>query len=244
MVVRLEPDERLMITTVMVRLGSDELDTPQRCGCWRKADEMRHKDENLMHAIKDFVEKYMMENNGKTPSIREIGAANGISHVSALRYLVAMNENGMLEYEDGVIRTRTSEKVRSTIATLCPVAGVIPCGTPEEQQENIEEYVPLPELFTGGKSGEYFILRTTGDSMVDADIDEDNLVIIRKTHEAEPEDIVAALVDGHESTLKRLKKDIKGLYLWAENESWEKEKRYIRGNFEIQGVAVRVVKKL
>ena len=205
---------------------------------------MRHKDEALMERIKKYIEKYTKENGGRTPGTREIGAALGISHVSAYRYLVAMGENGMLEYENGVIGTDTLRKVSPSVDTLCAVAGVIPCGTPEEQQEQVEEYVSIPSLFTGDARGEFFILRTTGDSMVDAWIEEGDLVIVRKAVEASEGDIVAALVDGHESTLKRLKRDGEGLYLWAENQTWDMDSRVIRKGFEIQGVAVSVVRGL
>ena len=106
----------------------------------------------------------------------------------------------------------------------------------------IEKYVALPRTLLG--SGEFFILRASGDSMVDAGIDSEDLVVIRRGFEAQPGKFVAALVD-KESTLKRLDYDKDGerLVLYPEN----KDKNYpvIRSNnFSIQGVAVHVLKVL
>ena len=91
-------------------------------------------------------------------------------------------------------------------------------------------------------SGEYFLLRANGDSMVDAGIDDEDIVIIRKTSEAEDGDIVVALVD-NENTLKRLYRDEKKrkIVLHPENPDYDD---IVVDYCEIQGVAVKVLKDL
>ena len=204
---------------------------------------MRSKDRGLMERIQTFAEDYALAHHGKTPNIREIGAAVGVSHITAYRYLVEMDELGMVDYSRGEIHTELIDKIEAG-RKMMAVAVSIPCGTPDEQQEMIEEFVSVPSIFLGNHKGEFFILRTVGDSMIDAGIDEGDYVILKKQIEARDGDIVAALVENHESTLKRFRTDEAGAYLWAENDSWNDSARRIKGTFEIQGVAIKVVKDL
>ena len=60
---------------------------------------MRSKDKDLMKRIKSFIDEYALNNLGKAPTTREIGAEFGINHVTAHRYLISMTELGMLRYE-------------------------------------------------------------------------------------------------------------------------------------------------
>ena len=100
----------------------------------------------------------------------------------------------------------------------------------------------LPRVLLG--SGEFFILRASGDSMVDAGIDSGDLVVVRRQYKAQPGKIVAALVD-NESTLKRLDYDADGERLVLYPENAEKNYPVIRSDkFSIQGVAVQVLKAL
>ena len=69
-------------------------------------------------------------------------------------------------------------------------------------------------------------------------------VIIREQADAREGDIVASLIDHNSSTLKRLCRDEQGLYLWAENDSWDDKSRFYGRKFEVQGVAVKVVKDI
>ena len=205
---------------------------------------MRSKDAGLMERIKNYAEEYAMQHNGATPSSRDIAAALGITHVRSYRYLVAMDEIGMIRYENGVIHTDRIDKIESATSLSPAFADAIPAGTPDEVEGRVDEYVSIPSIFTDGRSGNYYILKVTGDSMVSAGIDSGDLVIIRAGWEAHPGDIVAALVDRKSSTLKRYLVDDEGPYLWAENESWDNEERFYGRNPGIQGVAVKVVKDI
>ncbi len=201
---------------------------------------MRSKNPELMKSIQGFINQFCLESS-RTPSVAEIANAVGISKGCAQNYLKEMDEKQMISYQDGELNTRVFNKC-GTEQVGVPLAGVIPCGTPEEQVEDVEEYVFMSRTLLG--AGDFFILRANGDSMVDAGIDTGDLVVIRRQLEASPGQIVAALVDGG-STLKRLDYDTdEGQYvLLPEN----REKNYppVKGsNISIQGVAIRVMKDL
>jgi repressor LexA len=197
-----------------------------------------------MEKIKAYVERYAMENGGATPTNAEIGDEFAIGRVNAYRYLKAMDELGMLRYRDGRIHTERIDKI-APIGDMSPsYIDSIPAGTPDEIEAHVSEYVSIPEVFVENQKGPFYILKVSGDSMVDAGIDSGDLVIVRKTPEARAGEIVVALTRGSGNTLKRVKEDGDGLYLWAENESWSDEKRFFGRDFTVQGVAVKMVKNV
>lgn len=201
---------------------------------------MRSKNPELMQNIRSFVNQYFLKTS-RTPSVAEIASALGISKGCTQNYLKEMNQKQMISYQDGEMNTRVSNKCRTDQVSV-PIAGIIPCGTPEEQVEDVEEYVFMPRALLG--SGEFFMLRASGDSMVDAGIDSGDLVVVRRQLDAVPGQIVAALVDGG-STLKRLAYDsaAERYILLPEN----KERNYppIEGsNISVQGVAIRIIKSI
>ncbi len=205
---------------------------------------MRYRDRSLMEKIKAYVERYAMENGGATPTNAEIGDEFAIGRVNAYRYLKAMDELGMLRYRDGRIHTERIDKI-APIGDMSPsYIDSIPAGTPDEIEAHVSEYVSIPEVFVENQKGPFYILKVSGDSMVDAGIDSGDLVIVRKTPEARAGEIVVALTRGSGNTLKRVKEDGDGLYLWAENESWSDEKRFFGRDFTVQGVAVKMVKNV
>ena len=201
---------------------------------------MRSKSKDKMLEIRDFAEQFTLE-YFRSPSTAEIGKAVGLCKTAAFNYLKEMDRLGLVSYKNGELETRVTGKTGGRNVNV-PVAGVIPCGPPEEQIQNTDEYVSLPRSLLG--DGEFFILRASGDSMVDAGIDSGDLVIVRRQLDANPGDIVAALVDGG-STLKRLsyKEGADKYLLLPENHA----KNYppIEGkDGSIQGVAMKVLKNL
>ena len=201
---------------------------------------MRSKNTELMNKIHRYVNEFCLETS-RTPSVAEIAQALGISKGTAHNYLKAMDEREMISYQDGELLTRVTRKC-STEQVGIPLAGVIPCGPPEEEVENIEEFIFMPRALLG--EGKFFILRADGDSMVDAGIDSGDLVVVRRQLEAAPGQIVAALVDGG-STLKRLQYNKEADRYELHPENREKNYPLIQGNnISIQGVAVRVMKSL
>lgn len=201
---------------------------------------MRSKNPELMEAIRSFVNQFCLETS-RTPSVAEIANALGISKGCAQNYLKEMDERQMISYRDGEMSTRVFSKCR-TDQVAVPIAGVIPCGTPEKQVGDVEEYVFMPRALLG--LGEFFILRASGDSMVDAGIDSGDLVVVRRQPDASPGQIVAALVDGG-STLKRLDYDSEAerYILLPEN----RERNYppiVGSDISVQGVAIQIIKSI
>lgn len=199
---------------------------------------MRSKSPELMKQIQDFAEQYYL-NEGRSPSTSDIANGVGIARGTAYKYLVAMNEQGLIRYNGRDIRTKLTEKFEAT-RSKAPICGSIPCGSPTEEIEHIETIVSLPTAIFG--KGELYILVASGDSMIGAGIEDGDLVVINKQAHANEGDIVVALID-NESTLKRFYKDDenKRVILRAEN---KKYKDIIRPSCTIQGVAQHVIKRV
>ncbi len=102
---------------------------------------------------------------------------------------------------------------------MVPVMGRIAAGTPISAIQTRTETIAMPPDFLG--SGEHFALEVRGDSMVEAGIFENDTVIIRKQDTAETGDIVVALIDDEEATLKRLRKRGASIALEAANPAYE-----------------------
>ena len=197
---------------------------------------MRSKNPELMVQIMEYIDDYYSK-HCSSPSVRTIAAGVGTSKSTVQRYLVAMNEDGMLSY-DG--KELIIDKIRKTNKSTVNVAvvGSIACGISNLAEENIEEYVSLPKSMRG--EGEFIILRANGESMVDAGIETGDLVVIRKQSCAEDGQIVVALVDD-EATLKRLYRDNEKIRLHPENKDMDD---IIADDCIIQGVAVKVIKDI
>ena len=200
---------------------------------------MRSKSMELMLRIREYIESYF-ERYSSVPTVREIAGAMRIAVSSAHRYLVAMAEKDMVSYEDGTLST---PKIRRMNPAVSPAAivGSIPCGSPEEKEAQVEEYLPLSVSFFG--KGEFYALRASGNSMEDAQIDDGDLVIIRKQQIAEIGDIVVALTDEGKNTLKRLLYDCaqQKYYLHPENKNMND---IFVSKLRVQGVATHVIKAL
>lgn len=200
---------------------------------------MRSKSTELMSQIREYTERYF-DRYSSTPTVREIAGAMHISTSSAHRYLVAMAERNMISYENGVLSTAKIEMMTPQV-NHAAIVGSIPCGTPEEKEAQIEEYLPLSVSVFG--SGSFYVLRASGTSMINAQIDDGDLVIIREQENANLGDIVVALTDEEKNTLKRLcyDRDKESYYLHPENK--ELDDIYVK-QLRIQGIATHVIKAL
>ena len=203
---------------------------------------MRHKSPELMDAIKEFVNKYYREHH-RSPSTPTIAAAVGVTRNTAYRYLIEMNERGILQYDKAVKSTELTSAKCKTGYFSAPVVGSIRCGDPETEEEMVEEYVSLPESIFG--KGRFYLLRAKGDSMVDAGIAEDDMLVIQIQHEAKEGDIVVALDPDGQNTLKRYGGFDGECYLLE----YMNEKRYPGKvervkSFVVQGVTRHVIKTM
>ena len=197
---------------------------------------MRSKDPEIMKRIVDFVEAYHLDYNS-SPSIRVIADDVGIGSTTVYRYLMEMNERGMICYDGKTIRNEKIDKSeRGTIRAA--VIGRIACGIPNLAEQHVEGYVNLPESLFG--QGNFYILRASGCSMTEAGIDDGDLVVIREQNTAEDGQIVVALVDD-EATLKRFFHEGDRIRLHPENPQM---KDIFVTDCRIQGVAVKVIHDL
>ena len=201
---------------------------------------MRTKNAELMNKMLDYINNNF-EKTGRTPTYREIAKEFSITSGCVSNYIKEMAEKNMLENSTGSrgIKTLKMQKSNSGIEQL-GVIGTIACGSPMFAEENIETYISFPKALLG--NGEFFILRANGESMIDAGIDDGDLVIIRKQETAEEGDIIVALIND-EATLKRFYRDKKRKQIRLHPENAKLEDMYF-DNVIIQGVAIKVIKDL
>lgn len=186
-----------------------------------------------------------LEADGAAPTLQELALETGVPRATAARYLKKLEADGRLSY--GGCRRMETEKSRKRLenARSVPVLGRVACGLPKYAEENIEEYVSLPGSWLG--AGDFFALRADGLSMIKAGIETGDIVLVRRQSTAEPGQIVVALVDDTEATLKRyLPAPEKGMvYLVPANDDFEVQEIDLSArDFRVQGVAVKVLKNL
>lgn len=197
---------------------------------------MRTLREENFSLLRSYIEQYADE-RGVSPSIYDIAEGTGIPKTTVSRYLSAMEERGLLRRESRrglVLADREDGGIR------VPLLGTIACGIPKLAEENIESYMRLPAALFG--KGPFFMLRAWGDSMVNAGIEDGDLVLIRQQSTARPGQIVVALT-GEEATLKRYYPEPLQHRIRLQPENDAMEPIYVRDCI-IQGVAVRVMKEL
>ena len=204
---------------------------------------MRSKNPELMKEICTYVSDYYRDRRS-SPSVNEIAKAVGIAKTTAYRYLVDMNERGMISYDGHTIETPQIDKCVSGYFSA-PIVGSIHCGDPETEEEHVEEYVSLPESIFG--KGQFYILRSSGDSMVDAGIEDGDLVVIKKQDTASVGDIVVALDEDSQNTLKTfdgIDEESGYAILKYENRRKYRNKVIRVRELVVQGVAKHVIKAL
>jgi repressor LexA len=174
--------------------------------------------------IYDFIRKYSAK-YGYPPTVRDIGKAVGLASSSTVHaHLANLEKLGLLRRDPSKPRAielldRAADAVKSIVKpTGLPLVGHVAAGTPILAEENIEEYVPVPEI-AGGEDGGY-LLRVRGDSMINAGILEGDYVVVRPQETATDGQIVVALV-GEEATVKRFYRESDHVRLQPENDRLE-----------------------
>jgi len=193
--------------------------------------------------ILTFVQRYS-EAHGYPPSVREIGQALGLTSSSTVHsHLAALERKGYLRRDPSKPRAlevlRDEREIPARKVVALPVVGRVAAGQPILAQENIEEYFPLPADFV--RSEEAFILHVRGDSMINAGIQDGDLLLVRRQPTAQNGEIVVARVDGDEATVKRFFKEPDRIRLQPENDAMEPI--YTR-DATIEGVALAVIHRL
>ena len=204
---------------------------------------MRSKDPELMERIRAYAGQFYRDRRA-CPSVGEIARALGIAKTTAYRYLLEMNERGMLVYDGRSIETAQTDKCTTGYCSA-PIVGSIRCGDPEQEEQTVEEYVSLPESVFG--KGPFYLLRADGDSMTDVGIDDGDLVLIRRQSTASVGDVVVALDEHNQNTLKTFA-GIDGesgcAVLRYENRERYPDKIIRMRELVVQGVAARIIKNV
>ena len=200
---------------------------------------MRSRNRSTMQQIINFVNRYDA-NHHRSPSTTEIATELDMNNTTVYRYLVEMSDTGMICYDGHQIVTKSIGKADAGM-TSAAVLGSVSCGMPMLEEGFAESYVSLPTALFG--EGEFYILRANGTSMIEAGIDDGDLVIIRKQDSAKDGEIVVALLEDGTNTLKRFHIDRKHgcVVLHPEN---RKMQDIIVKSCSVQGVAVKVLKNL
>lgn len=200
---------------------------------------MRTKNAELFPVIENFINDYREAHN-TSPSVQQIADHIGLSKTMASRYLADMQERGVIVMEGHRnISTRETKRTRSETVKV-PVLGSVSCGIPKFAEENIEEYIRLPVALFG--RGDFYILRANGDSMIEANINDGDLVVVRHQNHATEGQIVVALMED-EATLKRYYPEPQNQRVRLHPENSTMRDIYV-DDCVIQGVAVKVLKDL
>lgn len=162
---------------------------------------------------------------GYAPSVREIGEAVGLKSTSTVHgHLTRMEKKGLLRRDAmkpraiGLSATFSPFFDENASLREIPVVGRVAAGTPILAEENIEETMTLPEEMVG--SGELFILRVRGESMIQAGIMNDDYIVVHRQMNANNGEIVVAMIDD-EATVKRFYKENGHIRLQPENDAME-----------------------
>jgi len=188
----------------------------------------------VLQVIRDSVQR-----RGYPPSMREIGEAVGLTSTSSVSYqLSTLQSKGYLRRDAGRPRTvevrlpghpairpeaeepetaRAAFDIASQDAAYVPWIGRIAAGGPILAEEAIEDIFPLPKQLVG--NGTLFLLKVSGDSMINAAIADGDWVVVRQQPDAENGDIVAAMIDG-EATVKTLKRADGHVWLMPHNPAY------------------------
>jgi repressor LexA len=206
----------------------------------------------VLEVIRDSVDR-----RGYPPSMREIGDAVGLTSTSSVSHqLTTLERKGYLRRDpnrpravevrlpdagepDGGVEPNESEwRASRPAAAYVPVVGRIAAGGPILAEQAVESVFPLPRELVG--EGTLFLLKVSGDSMIDAAICDGDWVVVRQQAVAENGDIVAAMLDG-EATVKTFKRRGGRIWLMPHNDAYEP----IAGEFAtILGKVVSVLRRL
>lgn len=171
--------------------------------------------------IFDYISRYLSR-HGYPPTVREIGKAVGLHSSSTVHaHLAKLEKLGVLKRDPTKPRAMevlVERAKRAVRPTGLPLVGNVAAGAPILAEENVEEYMQVPDVI-GGEAGDY-ILRVRGDSMVDVGILDGDFAIVRPAKQARNGEIVVAMIED-EATVKRFFREKDHVRLQPENASME-----------------------
>ncbi|HBQ22292.1 MAG TPA: repressor LexA [Alphaproteobacteria bacterium] len=213
---------------------------------------LTEKQQNLL----TYIEAFLAE-QGRPPSFEQMMAAMGLKSKSNIHRLIgALEERGYIKRLPN--KARALEVLKSSIpqnpgaANLhmaetsevvpLPLVGRIAAGFPAEAIANPERHVSIPLELLPDSGNNSFVLEVTGDSMIDAGIFDGDYAVIKEDSEPRNGDIVVALIDMAETTLKRLRRRGQSIALEPANDMFE-TRIYGPGRVTIQGKLVALIRR-
>tara|TARA_Y200000002_G_C22536327_1_gene601981 strand:+ start:47 stop:667 length:621 start_codon:yes stop_codon:yes gene_type:complete len=204
---------------------------------------LTHQQEKLLQ----FINNFQLKSN-VTPSFDEMKDGLGLKSKSGIhRILSALEERGYIKKLNNRARAievlkfpNNKTKYSNNNSITIPILGKIAAGHPIEAITDNTNYIDIPQSLLG--KGEYFLLEVEGDSMINAGIFDGDQVIIEKRNDAKNGEIVVALIDNNEATLKRIYKRGQQLALQPENPAF-KTVIYGPDRVQIQGILKQLFRK-
>ncbi|WP_339227807.1 transcriptional repressor LexA [Oceanobacillus sp. FSL K6-2867] len=176
----------------------------------------------ILDFIKDEVSK-----KGYPPSVREIAAAVGLASSSTVHgHLERIESKGYIRRDPTkpraieIMDLSEESHIPKEEVRYAPVIGKVTAGIPITAVENIEEFIPLPST-TASPDDNLFILEIDGESMIEAGILDGDMVIVKQQNTADNSDIVVAMTEDNEATVKRFFKEKGHIRLQPENATME-----------------------
>ncbi|MEN9711659.1 MAG: LexA repressor [Actinomycetota bacterium] len=233
--------------------GATIHELPERAEGTDKAGGLSARQKLLLNTIIEHVETH-----GYPPSVRDLQGASGLASSSSVAYqLLELEKRGFIRKQSGLARGMEILKradgspldlASSPVAapaidderqTTIPLLGEIAAGTGLLAEQNVESSMSLPRELTG--FGDLFMLKVRGDSMINAGIFDGDLVVVRQQATANNGDMVAALINGDEATVKTYKKSGNQIWLMPHNPDFAP----IDGNdCSVMGIVVTVLRKV
>ena len=182
---------------------------------------------------------------GEVPTITEVANATGLSRAAVGRYMKMMKDNGDF-IGDGPRGYVSPEETMQRRMKQIPILGEVSCGLRKLAVQDLKGYLALPKEYLG--PGEYYVLIADGESMKNIGIHTGDLVLVREQNFADPGQVVVALDENGNATLKRYRPYLTQGYvdLVPENDEMETQRIDIRqeGALVIQGVAMKVIRDI
>lgn len=204
-------------------------------------EELTKRQEEALKFIKSYISSH-----GYPPTVREIAKELNVSSPATIHaHLTKLENKGFIRKGDCqnraielLVKNEYIENNEDVVQV--PLLGKITAGSPIEAIENPDEYLPLPS-FLIPKNKEVFTLNVEGESMIQAGIFDGDIVIVEKTNHANNRDIVVAMTNEYEVTLKTFYKESNYIRLQPENDTMEP---IILPNITILGRAIGLYRKL
>ncbi|AMM92697.1 transcriptional repressor LexA [Peribacillus simplex] len=176
--------------------------------------------------ILDFIKEEVRQ-KGYPPSVREIGEAVGLASSSTVHgHLSRLESKGLIRRDPTkpraieILNLEEANNIPKASVVNVPLLGKVTAGMPITAIENIEEYFPLPESMVP-HDDHVFMLEIMGESMIEAGIHDGDYVIVKQQSSANNGDIVVAMTEDDEATVKRFFKEPDYIRLQPENSNME-----------------------